>query len=69
MGYIDKNRSYGIDYNHLAYKIMEKIKQKNNMSLIEDSNHIKNTFDQVPQALLPFESRAACGTLVHFYII
>ena len=41
----DKYRGYGIDYNQIAYEIMEKIKAKNNMDLIDDSNHIKNTFD------------------------
>ena len=46
MGFVDnKNRGYGIDYHQLAYEIMEKIKAKNNMDLIDDSNHIKNTFD------------------------
>lgn len=46
MGFVDdKNRGYGIDYNALTSEIIKKIKAKNNMNFIEDSNHIKNTFD------------------------
>lgn len=46
MGFVDnKNRGYGIDYHQLTNEIMEKIKAKNNMDLIDDSNHIKDTFD------------------------
>ena len=46
MGFVDnKNRGYGIDYHQLANEIMEKIKAKNNNDLIDDSNHIKDTFD------------------------
>ena len=40
----DKYRGYGIDYNQIAYEIMEKIKA-NNMGLIDDNNHNKDTFD------------------------
>lgn len=46
MGFVDnKNRGYGIDYHQLTNEIMEKIKAKNNNDLIDDSNHIKDTFD------------------------
>ena len=46
MGFVDdKNRGYGIDYNALTSEIIKKIKAKNNMDLIDDSNHIKDTFD------------------------
>ena len=40
----DKYRGYGIDYNQIAYEIMEKIKA-NNMGMIDDNNHNKDTFD------------------------
>ena len=46
MGFVDdKYRGYGIDYHALTNEIVEKIKTKNNMSLIDDSNRIKDTFD------------------------
>ena len=46
MGFVDnKNRGYGIDYHQLTNEIMKKIMAKNNMDLIDDSNHIKDTFD------------------------
>lgn len=41
---VDKNKGYGIDFNLLAYELGKIIKE-NNMSLIDDSNYIKDTFD------------------------
>lgn len=41
----DKNRDYEINHHQIVNEIMEKIKQQNNMSLIDDSNHNKDTFD------------------------
>ena len=38
----DKNRGYWIDYNQIAYELGKIIKKD---SLIDDSNHIKDTFD------------------------
>lgn len=48
MGVSDNNRDYGIDYRMrmlVHNKFGKNIKEENNMNLIEDSNHIKNTFD------------------------
>lgn len=41
---VDKNKGDGIDFNLLSYELGKIIKE-NNMSLIEDINHIKNTYD------------------------
>ena len=40
----DKIGGYGIDHHQIANEIIEKIKA-NNMGLIDDNNHNKDTFD------------------------